>query len=145
MPKEVENPKETRAYSHPGYKIAAAVVALILVFGVFVVGAIAGRASGDRFMGWHNSITIKPGPAMMQRRGVSQGGLFSTTNHISGVVTAVNGDSLTVAGNGATNTVTTNSSTQYQGGGSVKINDTVIAFGSTSSNTFTATEVDINP
>jgi hypothetical protein len=91
------------------------------------------------------------GYGMMQRQGrgfMGAGGNFGGTtnqNRITGTVTAVNGSTFTVAGGGSTNDVTTNSSTQYQGGAQPKVNDTVVVFGTTNNGTFTATQVVINP
>jgi len=66
-------------------------------------------------------------------------------NRTSGVVTAVNGSSFTLAGHGSTTEVTTNSSTQYRDGNTVKVNDTVVVSGTTINGTLTATKVVINP
>jgi hypothetical protein len=66
-------------------------------------------------------------------------------NVTSGVVTNVNGSSFTVAGNGSTQQVATDGSTQYQSGNQVKVNDTVIVYGTTTNNTLTATQIIINP
>ncbi|MDB5161473.1 MAG: hypothetical protein JWO96_853 [Candidatus Saccharibacteria bacterium] len=80
-----------------------------------------------------------------ERRFLGQGLPGSNQNQLSGTVTAVNGSTFTIAGNGASNQVQTSSSTQYQGGNQVKINDTVVVFGTTSSGTFQASQVVINP
>lgn len=69
----------------------------------------------------------------------------NTGDRVTGVVTAVDGSSFTLAGFGSTTNVTTNSSTQYQGGNTVKVNDTVAAIGTTSNGILTATQVSINP
>jgi hypothetical protein len=67
------------------------------------------------------------------------------STQVRGVVTAVNGNTLTVAGNGTTRSVTISSSTQYSGGLSVAVDDTIIATGSVSSTTFNATAIVVNP
>lgn len=119
---------------------AAAIVALVMVFGV---GLGAGR------MSWR--MQDRPGIKMMDRRGGmmpsgwGQGGISSNQARLSGVVTAVNGSSFTLAGGGVTNSVTTNSSTQWDGADSVKVNDSALVFGTTSNGTFTATQVVVNP
>ena len=64
---------------------------------------------------------------------------------ITGVVTAVNGNQLTVAGNGTSSSVTINSSTQYTGASSAAVDDTVVATGTSSGSSFTATHVYVNP
>ena len=73
------------------------------------------------------------------------GDYLNSSDRVLGVVTNVGSNQFTVAGNGSTKDVLTNSSTQYSGGGSVKTNDTVIVFGTTTNNQFTADRVVINP
>jgi hypothetical protein len=60
---------------------------------------------------------------------------------VSGVVTAVEGQSFTIAGNGTTNRVTTNSKTKYNSDSKVSVNDTVTVVGNVNNNTFTAAQV----
>ncbi|HET9721825.1 MAG TPA: DUF5666 domain-containing protein [Candidatus Saccharimonadales bacterium] len=73
------------------------------------------------------------------------GGNSANQSRLRGVVTAVNSNSFTLAGGGATNTVQTNGSTQYRNGSQVKVNDSVMVAGTTSNGTFTASVVAINP
>lgn len=73
------------------------------------------------------------------------GDALNSSTRLVGVVTQVNGSTFTVASNGATKDVQTNSSTQYQNGSAVKQNDSVVVFGSTNNNQFTADQVIINP
>jgi hypothetical protein len=61
-----------------------------------------------------------------------------------GVVTALDGSKLTVAGNGATTTVQTDNSTRYVGGSSAKVNDTVRVIGTQNNGVWTATTIRIN-
>ncbi len=79
------------------------------------------------------------------RFGDGSSGLMSGQNHTMGVVTAVNGSGFTIAGNGSTTQVTTDSSTQYHNGDQVKQNDTVLVSGTTSNGTLSATNIVINP
>lgn len=66
----------------------------------------------------------------------------TTNERVRGVVTAVDGTTLTVAGNGKTVTVKVTDSTTYTGSSKpAAVNDTIIAFGSTSDGVFTATSV----
>lgn len=66
-------------------------------------------------------------------------------DHVSGVVTALNGSVLTVAGNGATKKVMINDSTEYYGAAQpIKVNDSVRIMGTTSGETFTATRIMIS-
>lgn len=65
--------------------------------------------------------------------------ISSDSTRVSGVVTAINGSTLTVAGNGTTKQVTTNDSTTYYGAAQpVKVNDSIMITGTTSGDTFTA-------
>jgi hypothetical protein len=72
-------------------------------------------------------------------------GIADSQAHLMGVVTAVNGDTFTVAGSGSTTDVKTSSSTQYRNGSAVKVNDSVLVAGSISGGTFQASEVVVNP
>jgi hypothetical protein len=63
---------------------------------------------------------------------------------LTGVVTAVNDGSIVVAGNGTTETITTNSSTVYDNSVKPAVNDTVTIVGTTSGSTTTATEIGVN-
>lgn len=60
-----------------------------------------------------------------------------------GVVTAVSGSSITVAGGGKSQAITTNSSTTYVGGTKPAVNDSVIVTGTKSGSTITATQVEV--
>lgn len=54
----------------------------------------------------------------------------TTSTRVMGVVTAVDGDTITVAGNGATTKVTVSDNTTYSGDEKpAKVNDTIMAFG----------------
>ena len=119
--------------------VIAALVVAAAIFGFgLVLGHVLGRFST---VGYGGRPPIVPG-APNYRAGLRSAS--SSKIRIEGVVTAVNGSSITVAGHGATNTVTTNSSTQYVGGSQPKVNDTVVALGSISNDTFTATQISIN-
>jgi len=63
---------------------------------------------------------------------------------LTGVVTQVNGGSFTIAGNGTTKSVTTNSTTTYDTTPkTVASNDSVIVTGTDTNGTFTAVSVRI--
>jgi hypothetical protein len=66
-------------------------------------------------------------------------------NHFDGVVTAVSGSNFTIGGSGASTSIVTSSSTTYQSGNTVKLNDSVVVIGTKSGDTITATRVIINP
>jgi hypothetical protein len=97
-----------------------------------------------------------PKPYMMGARGVDAGVPNtqvtygsriggSNQSRLEGVVTKVDGGTLTIAGGGATNTVQTSGSTQYTNATAAKVNDTVIVAGTISNSTFTATQIVVNP
>lgn len=66
----------------------------------------------------------------------------TTSTRVNGVVIAVDGSTLTVAGNGTTTTVKVTDNTTYTGSSKpAAINDTITAFGTTSDGVFTATSV----
>ena len=123
------------------------VVALIAAFVILMAGLVLGRGANFR-MNRFGITRVKPGySTMMSSAGPSTIINGSSTNQdsIQGVVTNVSGSTLTIAGYGATNTVVTNSSTQYIGGSTPLVNDTVVVVGTINSNTFTATQISINP
>jgi hypothetical protein len=69
-------------------------------------------------------------------------GSTSSNTRLNGVVTAVEGSTLTVAGSGTTVTVKVTDTTTYTGSSKpAAVNDTIIAFGSTTDGVFTATSV----
>ncbi len=124
-------------WRRPHVLLVAFAVALV----VFVVGAAIGHVS-DRFGMMRAGVDGRFGVRSQMFTGGVQ---YSNQLQIEGVVSNVNGSTLTVAGNGATNSVVTNGSTQYTGSSQPKVNDTVVATGSLSNGTFTATQITINP
>ncbi len=125
-------------------KVAA--LAAVALAGVFAIGAVAGQS--HRLAGIHLAGRVGiMGPGMMeyQRPVSADREWYANQNRIEGVVTAVNGSILTIAGNGATNDVTTNSSTRYIGSSQPKVDDTVVVDGTISGGTFTATQIVVNP
>ena len=66
----------------------------------------------------------------------------SSSSRVSGVVTAVDNETITVAGNGLTKKIKITSSTQFNGDTKpAKINDSIVAFGALDNDTLTATSV----
>ncbi len=129
------------------HKLVLIVIILILMFGSFIFGFGVGRFSKNmmgsnrhRFM---KSYTYRS--SMFNNNNSLSYNANINTASLQGVVTAKNGNLITVIGNGTTNNVTTNSSTQYIGGNSVAINDTVIVVGEYNNNTFIAQTIEINP
>jgi hypothetical protein len=124
---------------------ATAVVALILIFGflasLFAVGmGVRHFNREDGFYGRHNHMMMREGGP-----GGFSAHLNDNQSRLQGVVTSTNGSSFTIAGGGTTNDVQTDSSTQYPNGNQLKVNDTVVVFGTTSNGKFTASRVVINP
>lgn len=120
---------------------AAGIVVLVLVFA-------AGYSTAQRKNNRRSPVGSMIGSSYgySRRFGRGFGGHFdmNSANRVSGVVTSVNGNNFTIAGNGSTATVVTNNSTQYTGGNQVKVNDSVLVFGTSNNGTFTATQVIIN-
>ncbi len=127
----------------------------LLVFVALLIVFAAGAAAANHHRAAFRTASFAGGPGTAyagpmrggHERGFMTGGKFDSNgqSRVMGVVTSVNGSSFTLAGNGSTTNVTTNSSTQYQGGNSVKQNDTVLVRGTSSSGNITAAQVVINP
>lgn len=127
---------QEQRYHKPLAFTALLVLFLLLLGGAFAVGHHAWRTNGyleaPRLSGYSQ---------MEPRSGGLHGGMFwssedtSTSNtRVSGVVTSVNGDTITVAGNGTTTKVTVSDNTTYTGSSEpAKINDTIIAIGAKNS------------
>lgn len=97
-------------------------------------------------IGNNGSTTDGYGP----RGGMMRGGWDSddtststSSTRLSGVVTAVSGDTITVAGGGTTTKVTATSSTNYTGSSEpAKVNDSIVVFGTQNSDgSLTATSI----
>ena len=126
-----------------GWGLALAIIVILLV--AIAIGMSAGRFNDDRF-GMHGGGRGGGFTMMHGSGGVGMGGRIGNgQDRVTGTVTALNGQNFTVAGHGSSYQVQTNSSTQYQNGNTVKLNDTIVAFGTTNSGTLTATLVTINP
>ncbi len=151
MAETLENEKaqpNVEVWQHKKHKIFFGLIILVLLVIAFMVGVGAGRFSNrihtqrfvgmSRFNGYSNGYSFQSsGPIFNNSIGTNQ-------LEITGVVTAVNGDKITVIGGGTSNQVTINSSTQYINGTSVAVNDTVDIIGQYNNNTLTATTVTIN-
>ncbi len=111
------------------------IVLLLLICGAFVVGHHVRH--GDTVFGTERFSSVQLGPDTMRtytggfRGDMMQGGGVATSNtRVSGVVTAVDGNNITVAGNGTTAKVTVSSNTTYSGSSEpAKVNDTITAVG----------------
>lgn len=134
-------PIHRRRWFWPPAIAAGLVLVFSFIASLFAIGMAAHHLDRDR-----------GGLAGLHQRGLRAGGpiglgdrISGSQNHLFGVVTSVNGSSFTLAGNGSTNDVETNSSTQYQNGSQVKVNDSVVVLGTTNNGKFTASRIFINP
>ena len=122
--------------------VIAVMAALILLGGGFAIGNRSSSMNGPGpIFGQAGLFARKSGGMGAHRHGF----LNNSSTRVSGVVTAVNGTHFTVASQGSTKDVETNSSTQYVDGSSVAVNDSVVASGTTTGSQFTADRVVINP
>ncbi len=137
-PKPETNHPLNPSWRNPWVIICAAFLLLILLAAATAVHRVATVVA----MGpTQRKITMMPGgPGVGYRQFVQPNG-----SQLQGVVTVVNGDKLTIAGNGTTSTVTTTSSTQYVGASSAAVDDTVDVMGTSSNGTLTATQIVVNP
>lgn len=129
--------------------VGAALLLSLLAFCFSMVALKSQRYSrfdnDDRFSSIRDRAKLRGG---MMNDGSGPGLSMSrnSSTHIGGVVSAVNGDSLTVIGSGTTKTVKTNGDTLYNGakdGKKPAVNETVSISGTTSGDTFTAKSVRI--
>ncbi len=126
----------------PLWWVLGTLVGVVLL--IFTVGAI--KLASDRD---DNTRFGMPG-GMMERsfeRGGMRGGMRDSNSDTSahGVVTSISGDTISIAGNGSTKEIKTTDKTEYFGAAQpVKVNDSVRIQGTTTDNTFTATQVMIS-
>jgi len=142
----VKDAKDRSLAQHKYGALVVVGIAVVLAFSAGMVIEHASRQNLTRPAGVGGFVMGERGQA--GPRGFYNRRLNSSADNISrlsGVVTAVNGTTFTVGGNGATNSVQTTSSTQFTGGDKVAVNDSVIVSGTTNNGTFTATQVAINP
>ncbi len=64
---------------------------------------------------------------------------------LSGVVTSIKNNQITVIGNGTTDTINLNSNVMYQNGTKLKVNDSVMIYGQYLNNQLVANTIEINP
>lgn len=127
-----------------GMKILAffgAVFLVLLVVGLFgrlLFGTTAEFGSPMRAQVMMNGETgiISHGGGMY---GMDRG--LSNHQSLSGVVTSVNGTSFVLAGDGLTNTITTDTNTSFLNNIKPVVNDTVTVVGGTNNGVFTASQV----
>ena len=146
---DTNNDITSEHWEHRKHRILFGIIVLILLFIVFMFGMAAGRVSRNFYVersrnfnnmrglngfGWQSNSTFMSTPPSS----------MSNQLEITGVVTEINGDKVTVVGGGTSNIVTTNSSTQYIGASSLAVNDTVSIVGQYNNNTLTATSITIN-
>ncbi len=121
---------------HKLFVIVGLVIIFVLLLGVaFAAGHHAWRR--DNEFGGRVFSNMQYSPRHMQAFGYGlRGGMMGTdgtttsNTRVSGVVTAVDGDSITVAGDGTTTKVTVSSNTTYSGSSEpAKVNDTITAVG----------------
>lgn len=141
--KPIEEKKAQPSENHPESKRVWLPIGLVIV-GILLLGFAfaAGRHAAyyhTRFISAASSLRgdreLSPGQFGGMPGGMLGGGGYnssSTTSNtrVSGVVTAVDGSTLTVAGNGTTSKVSVSSNTTYVGSSEpAKVNDSIVAFG----------------
>lgn len=125
--------------NNPAYKtqqfwlpIVAITAGIILLCLAFAAGHRSAMHDYDR--GYHQPV-ITRGSMRDEGFSVPRGGMMyrdneSSNTRVSGVVTAVDGNTITVAGNGTTTKVTTSDNTTYSGSSQpAQVNDSIVAYG----------------
>ena len=154
--KEFSGPETRRKVGRRGLIFTVAILAFLVLGLLATTGyMLAGGYVGRNVVVDGNGFTTS---RMMrfdsERSGIGYGsyvntqvssGTVTTTVYTTqtGVVTAINSDSIVIAGNGKQTTIKTNSSTQYDNGTKPAVNDTVTVIGTTANNTTTATEIGV--
>jgi hypothetical protein len=149
---EVAAPRHSRSWVVGFVAIVVVVYLMLVVAGLWVVHSFVAE---HRNVG-NNLNTQQVGRYQLNWRGdrtfnvwqSNSDGLTTTTTNTTytqteGVVTAVNGDSITVAGGGKTQTIKTNSSTTYADDVKPVVNDTVVVVGTKDGDTITATQISV--
>ena len=124
------------APEHRPFVVAGLLIIVILLLGVsFMAGRHVWRRDGE--FGGRQFTTMQFVPNGVRsydgglRGGMMRGdGLATSNTRVNGVVTAVDGNTITVAGDGTTTKVTVSSNTTYSGSSEpAKVNDTITAIG----------------
>lgn len=141
----------------PGWWVLIVAVLVFTVMGICAAGSVAVRMisredsvtttqTGDRQLMPQRGSNSMQGGGMMR----GPGGNFRDTSdstdgtRVSGVVVAVDGSTITVAGNGTTTKVVVNDSTTFMGDDKpATVNDTIMVIGTKSDGTITATHVSL--
>jgi len=144
-------PRHSRKWVLSIVAIVVVVYLILAVGGLWFLHSVAdhrdGASSDTRTtMAQHGQRGLGNGERTYTVRQSSSDGLTTTTTNTTytqtqGVVTAVNGDSIVVAGGGKTQTIKTNSSTTYVDDTKAAVNDTVVVVGTKDGDTITATQI----
>lgn len=137
-----------------GWWVGIAILAFFAVAGLCAVGSMATRVALDRE---NRTVGDRTGNNLGQQRGYgarqegglpgSRGGFGSSTTssntfRLSGAVTAVDGSTITVAGNGTITKVIVNDETTFSGDDEpAAVNDTIVVAGTKDGDTFTASRI----
>ncbi len=156
----VKKPLFTVPTLSTGWWVVVAGVGFFAVLGLFslcftAIHAVTNRLDDSTSTRGFSQMSVDRSGSFSQNGGMMRGqGMmgprddFSTddsTSRVQGVVTAVDGQTITVAGNGTTTKVVVQDSTTYSGDEEpAKVNDTVMAYGTKDGDTLTATRVFLN-
>lgn len=140
MPSE-EKPVSNLA--HPSWTNPWVVLASVLIVAIVLIGVVRiHTTTAVRTAFKRTGAGFQVAPGMARRFGAAP---VVYGPQVDGVVTTVNGNTLTVAGNGTTTSVDVGGSTTYSGATSALVNDTVVATGTFSGNVLDATAISVNP
>ena len=149
-PKSAPTPAASPLTAQPWYRQPRLILALAALVVVLLAAAVVTHhrrqvARWDRPLdGEQGMMTHRFGPGHeFGSGGMHFGGRGDI--QLQGVVTKVEGDTVTVAGGGKTNTIKVSPNTRYSGGSNVAVNDTVIVRGPLDGNTLSATQILVNP
>ena len=154
QPTPAQQPKRTLPKLSAAWWVLIALFGFFALLGLFAIGSAAMHLASDRstrtitsygtrgMMVQSDGASLRGGGMMGGRGGFDDSNTDTSTTRVSGVVTSVDGTTITVAGNGTTTKVVVNDSTTYIGDDKpAAVNDTIMVVGTKSGDTFTATRV----
>lgn len=137
-----QNKNNHRHYYRKKRLIIALIILVIVAFFSFWTGVVASRLREFNCRHYSRGMNLQNYGQL--NNGYSSGYLNNSVE-LSGVVTNIKNNQITVIGNGTTDTINLNSNVMYQNGTKLKVNDSVTIYGQYLNNQLVANTIEINP